>query len=75
MKILSKLVDLISFLCKTNLERDNLISEPYIYKDKILATIDILPFREEKVKMLIIKKEQILKFTFPRGIYIKHNII
>ena len=57
MKILTKIVDLIGFLCKTNLNRDNLISEPYIYKDKILSTIDIIPFRAEKIKTLEIKQE------------------
>ena len=55
MKILNKIIDLVSFLCDTKLGRDNLISEPFIYKDKILSTIDIIPFR--KIKLLEIKQE------------------
>ena len=56
-KILSKIIDVVGFLCKSNLKRDNLVSEPYIYKDKILSIIDIVPFRELPVKRLEIKQE------------------
>jgi hypothetical protein len=57
MKILNKTIDVINYLTKNKLNRDNLISKPYICKEKILSTIDILPFRAVKIKMLEIKQE------------------
>jgi hypothetical protein len=58
-KIWTKTIDILNFAAREILERDNLISKPFITHNRITGPIDIIPFDENFEGPLQIKSENI----------------